>query len=66
MNGNMLFHEWFVLITGLLGMFTGYSIFVLRRLDVAFWTFVCWFFLAVLEVLLQDYEFKKWKRRVFQ
>ena len=64
MNVN-IFHEWFVFVTALLGIITGYCLFTLRRWDVAFMLFLLWFCLVLFEFWLQDREFERWKRKVF-
>jgi hypothetical protein len=62
----MGFDSWFVLATGILGIFTGYAIFTLKRFDIAFWLFVFWFLLVLLEYKLQEWEEEEWKRSMFQ
>jgi hypothetical protein len=66
MSNYMGFHESFVLIVSLLGIFTGYAVFTLKRLDIAITLFLVWFCLVLFEFWLQNREFENWKRRVFQ
>ena len=65
MSGYMGFDSWFVLATGLLGIFTGYAVFTLKRLDIAITLFLVWFCLVLLEYWLQNREFESWKKKVF-
>jgi len=65
-SGYMGFDEWFVFVTALLGCLTGYVVFTLKRLDIAITLFLVWFCLVLFEFWLQDREFERWKKKVFQ